>query len=165
MDSFRIQEGWKVVNKLLSIVLIVLTIAVSLPLSITTYKEAGGPWGFGIVGLHILLPLTMYVLFAVPAFLKVDVYQRTMFIAAHVVTVCTGFVGFLLFPLAPKLLLLIPVMLAVAGIYHKRRLTLYISVMLILGIAANVVLMKWELDFGRSLPIVSLFQESPNVDP
>lgn len=141
----------------LASVLIVLLIAVSIPLTLKIIREAGGPWGFGIVGLHILIPLNFYFIFAAAAFLKNSASKRSLFIIAHVVTVGLGLVTLFIFPVLPRLFLIIPVVLAVVGIADRKRLNLYLFLMIGLGIVANIVLLKWELDFGRTIPIIGLF--------
>ncbi len=156
---------WILANRILAIGLIVFTFSVSIPLSIRSYLQHGGPWGFGIIGLHILLPLCTYILFAVAALLRNEEYQWKMFIAAHLVSLYVGLIGFLIFPILPKSVLLIPAILAVVGIFSRKLLPVYLCVMLSLGVAANIVLLKWELDFGRRLPIIELFHSVSAPEP
>jgi hypothetical protein len=165
MAFFDAKNGRIIVNRVLAIVLITLTVVVSAPLSIKTYQEGGGPWGFGVIGLHILVPLCTYILFAVSALLNNKRYQWTTFVAAHLVSLWVGLLAFLIFPILPKSILLVPALLAVVGILNKRRMSLYLCLMLTLGVAANALLLKWEFDFKRTFPIIELFQHITKSEP
>ncbi|MFN6090617.1 MAG: hypothetical protein ACK47E_17870 [Cyclobacteriaceae bacterium] len=52
-----IEEQIKSINKWAGAALILLSILVAIPLTIKTICTNGGTWGFGIIGLAILLPL------------------------------------------------------------------------------------------------------------
>ena len=165
MTFFDLHDRWAIANRLLAIIVTVLTMIVSLPLSIKTLQQGGGPWGFGVVGLHILLPLNTYIFFAIPAFLHNKRTQWLAFITAHLVSLAVGITGFVMFPILPKSILLVPISLAAASVIFWKRLPLFLWIMLVLAITANVLLLKWELDFGRSLPIIQIFESVSSVEP
>lgn len=146
-------------------VLVFFLVTVSFPLTIKAMREGGGPWGFGIIGLHFLIPLNFYFLFAVSAWMKDRLWQRSFFILGHAVTIILGSVAFMIFSVLPKLLLIIPIALAVIGISDRKRFGFYLILMMSLAITANIVLLKWELDFGRSIPIVQLLHPAMDTDP
>jgi len=164
MTIVDIPDKWVIANHVLAVMLVVLTLSVSVPLTISIYQRGGGPWGFGVIGLHVLLPLSAYILFSIAAFIGDPRAGRSMFIVAHIITLCVGLTGFYLFPLLPKTMLLAPLALAVAGIVSRKRFQTLLFIMLLLGIIANIVLLKWEFEFGRTFPIIEIFQSSPAVD-
>ena len=155
----------RIINKIAGLLLILLSMSVVIPLSIITIKTGGGTSGFGIIGLPVLLPLSAYLLFGIAAWLKFEARQRRIFIAAHIITFSTGLIGVLLFPVYPKPIVLIPLALAVFGIANKRNFKYYLFLMIFLAIAANILLLKWELEFDRTLPLFQLFQSSRSIDP
>lgn len=138
-------------------VLILLSITVSIPLLIHTYREGGGPWGFGVIQIPVLLPLSAYVLFGVAGFVRQRSDQRKYFIAAHVVTLLVGLISLYVFPVYPVFLTLIPLFLATFGIINKEHFQFYLLLMIWLAIVANILLLKWELEFGRSIPVLQFF--------
>lgn len=154
----------QIVLKVLAILLLILTLLVSVPLTIRIWREEGGPWGFGIIGLHILLPLNAYLLFSWAALVRNPTFRWWIFLGAHGVSVVIGIIGFFLFPVMPKALLLIPLALALASVIGKKRISIFLALMLLLGATANTVLLKWELEFGRTFPIIELFRSPREVD-
>jgi hypothetical protein len=134
-------------------------------LTIKIIETAGGSWGFGIFGLGILLPLSAYVMFGFAAIVNKEADQRRIFIAAHVVTLIMGSVTLLIFPVYPKFIVIVPVTLAILGIANKRNFKYYLLTMIILALLANVLLLIWEIDFDRSLPLFQLFESSGNTVP
>ena len=152
------RSRWTLINKILAIMLMLLTVMVGMPLAIKTYIEAGGPWGFGIIGLHVLLPLNAYLLFAISALVTGEKNQWRLFVSGHLVSLCIGLVRFFVFPVLPKALLLIPALLAIISILNRKNLHIYLCLMILLAVIANVVLLKWELDFDRTIPLLELFQ-------
>jgi hypothetical protein len=158
------EEKLQFATRFLAVLLLILTLVVSAPLTIRICRDGGGPWGFGIVGLHILLPLNTYVLFSLAGLLKNVRGRWWIFVAAHGVSVGVGLISFFIFPVLPKALLLIPLGLALLSIIGRKRFTLLLMVMLALGSAANVVLLKWEIEFGRTLPVIELFQSNQELD-
>lgn len=139
-------------------IVIVLSLAVSIPLTIKIYLDGGGPWGFGIIGFPILIPLSFYILFGLTGLIRADAYQRRAFIVAHSVTFVVGAITLFIFPVYPALLVSIPLLLAVAGLISHSRFKYYLLLMLLLAVVANGLLLKWELDFHRSIPIIQLFE-------
>jgi hypothetical protein len=154
----RIQND---ICRALAFLLILLTMIVSIPLSIRTYRDNGGPWGFGIIGLHLLLPLNAYILFAVTALFREGQYQRMMFIGAHAVSLLVGSIAFIVFPILPAWLLLVPALVAMLSIFDRKHFTVYLMVLLILAVVANLILLKWEFDFSRTIPILEIFRSAP----
>lgn len=151
--------------KVLSIILIVLSIAVSIPLTIVTWRAGGGPWGFGIVGLPVLIPLSAYLLFGIAGLAKQEVVQREWFIGAHIITLVAGIAGLFLFPVYPTFVAAIPLLLAALGIIDKKHFKGFLLLMISLAIVANIVLLKWEVDFDRTLPLLQLFERSGVAEP
>ena len=152
-------------TRLVGIILIVLSLTVSVPLVFITWQEGGGAWGFGIIGLPVLLPLSAYILFGIAAVPRNIARQRKLFIGAHLVTLGTGLTSLYFFPVYPALFVVIPVLLATVGIMSRKRFKLYLLLMISLAIAANLILLKWEFDFGRTLPILQLFESTDGPDP
>lgn len=145
-------------NKAGGVILVVLSFTVAVPLTIKTFETAGGTWGFGIVGIPILVPLSTYFLFGIAGLIsKNDEMQWRIFVAAHIVSVATGLVCLLLFPLLPFVIIFFPAVLAVLGFSGKKYVKYYLFLMIVLAIVANLLLLKWELDFGRSLPLFQFF--------
>ena len=145
------------------VILVILSLAVSIPLTLHTWKDAGGPWGFGIVSLPVLIPLSAYALFGIAGVASKG--QRILFVSAHAVTLLIGIVAFIIFPVYPVGLTMIPVLLATVGIVNRKYAIYYLLLMIVLGIIANLALLKWELDFGRAIPLLQLFQEQAHGDP
>lgn len=143
-------------SRALGILLVLLSLTVSIPLAVRTWQNQGGPWGFGIVGLPVLLPLGSYILFGIAAFPRQPVRRREFFIGAHLVTLVVGFASFFIFPVYPPALMVIPLALATIGIVSRRHFAFFLVLMITLAIIANFILLKWELDFGRSLPLLQL---------
>lgn len=153
------------VNWVTGIILIMFSCIVTIPLTIKTFFDGGGIWGFGVIGVPILLPLSAYILFGIAGVVKDEVIQNKVFVAAHAVTLTIGIVSLLVFPLYPIPFILIPVTLAALGIVNKTYYKYYLVIMILLAVVANILLLKWEMDFGRSLPIIQLFQSSNSVLP
>lgn len=148
----------KTINKLAGIVLILLSILVSIPMTIKTLQHDGGPWAFGVVGLSILIPLSTYLSFGIAGMINKEAKQWTAFIVSHLITVSTGIVSLISFPVYPKIIVVIPIVLAILGIVNKKTFRFYLFSMLLLAIAANIALLNWEFDFGRSFPLFQLFE-------
>lgn len=146
-------------------VLIALTVLVVLPLTIKILTEGGGMWGFNVIGLPELLPLCAYLLFGIAGMLPSRDHQRNIFIAAHCLTIIVGVTSLFFIPVYPFKLALIPLMLAVVGIFSRSKFKYFLVLMILLGILANGLLLKWELDFHRSLPIVELFRSQQSIEP
>lgn len=151
--------------KAASVTVIVLSATVAIPLTIKTYRDGGGPWGFGMIGLPILIPLSLYFLFGIAALLKTPERQRQAYIISHLVTFSVGLIILILFPVYPLWLVSIPMILALAGIVSRQRYKAFLVLMIVLGVAANGILLKWELDFHRTLPILQLFQPAVEINP
>ena len=134
-----------------------LTVAVAIPLTIKVIIEGGGPWGFEIVSLAILVPLSCYLFFGISGMLKSDDWQKRFFIIGHALTIITGIGGYFVFPLYPFWVASVPVALAIAGISSHKIFVWYLLGMIALTIFFNIVLLKWELDFGRTIPLFQLF--------
>ena len=117
-----------------------------------------------MIGLPLLLPLNCYLLFALVALLKKEENQRKGFMLSHLVTLSVGLIAYFLMPLYPKGILLIPVLLAIFGIFDKARLYYYLLAMILLAIIANALLLKWEFEFHRTVPILQLFQSTENIN-
>lgn len=147
-----------VIIRILSVILILLSVTVAIPLTIKTCLDNGGPWGFGMIGLPILIPLSLYILFGFTGIIRTPALQRQLFIISHVVTFCAGLTILIIFPFYPSWLVLFPVILAVAGILSRERYRIFLIVMITFGVVVNTMLLKWELDFHRPVPIVQLFQ-------
>lgn len=143
-----------------SIALILLSVAVTIPLTIRTIREGGGSWGFGVIGLPILLPLSAYILFGIAGALPKDQPQWKAFLLAHIITLLIGFVTLALIPIYPGVFALVPLTLFILGLLHKKRFRFYLLLMITLALVANILLLKWELDFHRGLPIVDLLMIS-----
>lgn len=153
----------KLTNRIAGIIVIILSLTVSIPLVIKIYLEGGGPWGFGIIGLPILIPLSFYILFGITGVIRSDLFQRKVFIITHFITFGIGAIVLFLFPVYPTLLVSIPLLLAIAGLISHSKYKYYLLLMMILAVLANGLLLKWELDFHRSIPIIQLF-ESKEID-
>jgi hypothetical protein len=154
----------KTINKYCGIVSILLSVLVAIPLTIKTIIEGGGPWGFEIISLAVLVPLSCYLVFGIAGVLKDDDKQRSVFIVAHVLTIITGIFGYFTFPVFPFWVALVPLTLAVAGIASHRKFQYFLLLMILLSLAANGLLLKWEIDFGRTVPLFELFQPSEIVN-
>jgi hypothetical protein len=145
-----------IINKIMGLLAIGVSLAISIPLSIKVQLEGGGTWGFGIIGLPILLSLSAYILFGLTALIKSDRHQRTAFIITHFVSFGTSAIVMFLFPVYPTLLVSIPLVLAVFGLIMYTRYKYYLLAMLLFTLVENIVLLKWELDFHRTVPIIQL---------
>lgn len=159
------EQNIKLINAVAGALLILLSLAVSIPLTIKVYIDGGGPWGFGIIGFPILVPLSFYILFGCVGLIRTEMWQRKIFIATHFVTFAVGVITLFIFPVYPALLVSIPLLLAVIGLVSHSKYKYYLLVMLILAIVANTVLLKWELDFHRSVPVVQLFEYRTSDTP
>jgi hypothetical protein len=146
-----------IINRYLGLLLIVLTATVSIPLTITTISTDGGSWGFGIIGLAILFPLNALGLFGFTALLHRLDRQRKAFVASHIISVLVGLTSLLSFPIYPAGIVAVPLSMTMLGIASRRRTSHYLFVMIVLAVASNLVLLKWELDFHRNLPLLQLF--------
>ncbi|MFZ6012159.1 MAG: hypothetical protein ACOYXT_17590 [Bacteroidota bacterium] len=138
-------------------VVILLSLAVAIPLTIKVYLDKGGPWGFGIIGFPILIPLSFCILFGLVGLIRSDAWQRKAFMAAHLITFVIGAIVLFIFPVYPALLVSIPLFLALIGLLSRSKFRYCLSLMLFLTMMSNVLLLKWELDFHRSIPIIQLF--------
>lgn len=165
MMAFQKKTTLIFVNRVMAITLILLVTMVSLPLTISTYETGGGPWGFGMIGLHVLLPLNAYLVFAIAALVAAEKARWYLFIAGHVISITIGLISFYVFPVLPKVLLLNPALLAIVGILNKKHLNAYLCVMIVLAVVANIVLLKWELDFDRTIPLIDLLKPVPQIEP
>lgn len=87
MMAFQKKTTLIFVNRVMAITLILLVTMVSLPLTISTYETGGGPWGFGMIGLHVLLPLNAYLVFAIAALVAAEKARWYLFIAGHVISI------------------------------------------------------------------------------
>jgi hypothetical protein len=146
----------EIVNRIIGGVLIVLSLAVAIPLTVKVYLDGGGTWGFGVIGFPILIPLCFYIFYAITALLRPDVRQRNSFIVSHFISFTASAVSMFMFPVYPTLLVSVPLLLAVFGLMSIGKYKYYLLWMQLLAIAANVLLLKWEFDFHRSVPIVEL---------
>ena len=153
-----IKEQIKSINKWAGVALILLSILVAIPLTIKTISTNGGTWGFGIIGLAILLPLDAYVLFGVAGLLSSQDKQQLLFRMGHLLSVSIGVVGLIIFPLFPFAVAIVPVVLSMFSFLDKKHFRFYLLLMIVLALVANVLLLKWELDFGRAIPFLQLFQ-------
>jgi len=151
--------------KVLGVVLLLLSLGVSIPLTISTLQEGGGPWGFGVIGLPVLLPLSACLLFGIAGLQQHVVKQREFFIGAQIITLITGIVSFFIFPVLPVFLFLLPVLLSTIGIINKRQFKFFLWLMITLAIMANILLLKWEFDFGRTIPLLQFFESGQSPDP
>jgi hypothetical protein len=147
----------RLVIQLCGLALILLTILVSLPLTIITIETNGGPWGFGIIGLGLLLPLNILVAFGFTALIRRVDRLRKAFLASHALSLLMGISSMISFPIYPTFIVIIPILLALFGFFRRRATSFQLLVMLLLAITANLILLKWELDFDRSAPITQLF--------
>jgi hypothetical protein len=151
-------EQIKMINKWAGAALILLSILVAIPLTIKTVITNGGTWGFGIIGLAILLPLDAYVIFGVAGLLDSQDKQQLLFRIGHLLSVSIGVVGLIIFPLFPFAVAIVPVVLSMFSFLDKKHFRFYLLLMIVLALVANVLLLKWELDFGRAIPFLQLFQ-------
>jgi uncharacterized BrkB/YihY/UPF0761 family membrane protein len=71
-------------NRVLSFIAVFLSISVAIPLTIKVIIEGGGPWGFEVVSLAILIPLSCYLLFGIAGILRDADRQKKVFIAGPV---------------------------------------------------------------------------------
>jgi hypothetical protein len=140
-----------------AVALILLSFIVSIPLTIITYQDNGGLWAFGIIGLPILIPLSFYLLFGVAGLIRHEHSQRRWFVVALVTTFLAGVATLIILPVYPIALALVPLILSVLGMVSRSRYKYYLIIMLCLGIVANIMLLKWEIDFDRQLPVIQLF--------
>jgi hypothetical protein len=144
------------INKAVALFLAILLVLVAIPLTIITITTNGGTLGFGIMGLPILLPLCTYLFTTVVPFVKGRKQQRILFITSQIITLVTGLASFFIFPIFPILILAIPVVLGIVDILDKSRQQYYLLLMLVLPSIANVILLIWEFDFGRTFPLFQL---------
>jgi hypothetical protein len=155
----------KRINLILGAVLIALSILVSIPLMLKTFRDGGGPWGFGFIELPVLIPLSLYVLFGIAGLVLREKQQRNVFIAGHLITGSAGMFMLFLFPVFPAFVPIMPLTLALFGLLSYSSYRYYLFIMLVLGVIANGLLLKWELDFHRSVPVVELFETSEKKVP
>lgn len=155
----------KLANRIAGIVVIILSLTVSIPLCIKIYLDGGGPWGFGIIGFPILIPLSFYILFGMTGLIQSDLFQRKAFIITHFITFGIGTIVLFVFPVYPALLVSIPLLLAVVGLISHSKYKYYLLLMMVLAVLATGLLLKWELDFHRSIPIIQLFEANEITAP
>ncbi|MCA4896892.1 MAG: hypothetical protein ING84_17970 [Cytophagales bacterium] len=153
-----IEEQIKSINKWAGAALILLSILVAIPLTIKTVITNGGTWGFGIIGLAILLPLDAYVIFGVAGLLNSQDKQQLLFRIGHLLSVSIGVIGLVIFPLFPFAVAIVPVALSLFSFLDRKHFQYYLLLMVLLALTANCLLLKWELDFGRAIPFFQLFQ-------
>ncbi|NOS57093.1 MAG: hypothetical protein HOP37_12675 [Cyclobacteriaceae bacterium] len=153
----------KSINKWAGAVLILLSILVTIPLTIKTISTNGGTWGFGIIGLAILLPLDAYVIFGVAGLLNSQDKQQLLFRIGHLFSVSIGVIGLIIFPLFPFAVAIVPVVLSMFSFLDKKHFRFYLLLMIVLALTANGLLLKWELDFGRAIPFFQLFQTEASM--
>jgi hypothetical protein len=146
----------EITNRIVGGLLIALSLAVSIPLTLKVYLDGGGTWGFGVIGFPVLIPLSFYVLYGVTALIRPDNRQRKAFIVCHFISFAASAVSMFMFPVYPTLLVSVPLLLAVFGLMSIGRYKYYLLSMQLFAIIANVVLLKWEFDFHRSLPVIEL---------
>jgi len=151
-------EQMKMINKGAGALLILFSILVAIPLTIKTIVTNGGTWGFGIIGLAILLPLDVYVIFGVAGLLNSQDKQQLLFRIGHLLSVGIGVIGLIIFPLFPFAVAIVPVVLSLFSFLDKKHFRFYLLLMIVLALIANGLLLKWELDFGRAIPFLQLFQ-------
>jgi hypothetical protein len=156
-------EEIKMINKWAGSVLILLSILVAIPLTIKTISTNGGTWGFGIIGLAILLPLDAYVIFGVAGLLNSQDKQQLLFRLGHLLSVSIGVIGLIIFPLFPFAVAIVPVVLSMFSFFDKKHFRFYLLLMIVLALTANGLLLKWELDFGRAIPFFQLFQTEASM--
>lgn len=154
-------SGLQRVNKIAAALLIFLSIAVSIPLLLKTIVTHGGPWGFGMAGLGILIPLSGYIAFSIAPFQRSDIAQRNMFFFAQSLTFTAGTICLFFLPFYPLIILLIPLLLLIISIVDRKRYRIYLLICMVLAIAANLLFLVWEFDFDRTVPILQLFQSFP----
>lgn len=146
------------INKIAGLILIILSFTIAIPLTIKTIETGGGPWGFGVIGLPILLPLSTYFLFGITGIMNQnEERQRKLFIASQIISFATGIISYTIFPVLPWIVILVPLIVGIVSIANKKNFSYYVAVMIWLPIAANILLLKWEFDFGRTLPLFQLF--------
>jgi hypothetical protein len=145
----------EITNRIVGGLLIALSLAVSIPLTLKVYLD-GGTWGFGVIGFPVLIPLSFYILYGVTALIRPDNRQQKAFIACHFISFAASAVSMFMFPVYPTLLVSVPLLLAVFGLMSIGRYKYYLLSMQLFAIIANVVLLKWEFDFHRSLPVIEL---------
>lgn len=148
------------ITKILGVLLILLSVLVSIPLSIKVAIEGGGPWGFEVVSLAVLVPLNAYIFFGLAGLISEKNKQRRIFIIAHAITIGCGLISLFIFPVYPTWVPLIPIGLAIAGIISYKNYNYFLLIMILLGLDANVMLLTWEVDFGRAAPLFQLFQST-----
>jgi hypothetical protein len=152
-----------VIGKILGGIVIFLSVTVSLPLIMLTIRTQGWTWGFGMAGIPVLLPLSGYLIFGIVPFLRNDDRRITLFLLGHIVVLAFGLGSVLLFHLYPTYLIFPPLILSVLSILDRRRWKFYIVVCMIFCIVLNVLFLKWEFDFGRTLPLMRLFQTEGEI--
>lgn len=152
-------------NKVSGLVLILLSVLVSVPLTILTIRSGGGTWGFGMIGLPVLLPLCAYALFGIAPLIRDERDQWRIFIGTQVITLAIGIVSLLLFKLYPRLIIAIPITLAIISFASRKHFRQMLLIMILLGCVANIMLLKWEIDFGRTVPLVQLLLPQPEMNP
>jgi hypothetical protein len=147
----------EIVNRIVGALLIVLSLVVVIPLTIKVYLDSGGTWGFGVIGFPVLIPLSFYIFYGVTALIRPDNRQRSAFVVSHFVSFTVSAVSMFMFPVYPTLLVSVPLLLAVFGLMSIGRYRYYLLLMQLFAIISNILLMKWEFDFHRSVPIIELF--------
>ena len=138
----------KLVNKISGVMAILLSITVAIPLTIKVMNEGGGPWGFEIISLAVLVPLSCYLFFGVAGMMNDDNRQRQLFVFTNLLTVGVGLVGYFVFPLYPLYTTLVPIGLAVGGVFSGKQFKWFLLVMIFITIYVNAALLKWELDLS-----------------
>ena len=159
-DRPRLQR----VNRAAAALLILLSLTVSIPLMLKTIILHGGPWGFGMAGLGVLIPLSGYIVFAITPYLASETAQRKMFFSAQALTFAAGTICLMFLPFYPLIIVLVPMLLFGTSLVDRKRYRIYLLISMILAIAANLLFLVWEFDFDRTLPILQLFQPFQN-DP
>ncbi len=139
------------------ILLVLATVLVSLPLTILTVIDKGGPLGFETMGLAVLVPLCAYIFFGISGLPREFLTRRKLFMIAHGVSILSGVVYSIIFPVYPITIVLIPMAFATFGIVDKRNTTYYLLFMQSLGVTANAVLLFWELKAAKNIPLFDLF--------
>ncbi len=153
----------RMINKISGLLLILFSVTVAIPLVIKTIQTSGGTWGFGVIGLGILIPLSACILFGVAALMMDEKIQWKIFIAAHGITITTGIAGLFIFPVYPQFLAIVPGILAMISVFDRNNFRYYLFAMIALALLANILLLKWEIEFGRVLPLLQLFDSSDAI--
>ncbi|WP_339787160.1 hypothetical protein [uncultured Imperialibacter sp.] len=154
----------KLTNIALGIILIVVSALTVIPLAVQTIQSDGGGFGFGLLLLPAILPLSFCIMFGLFGFLN---YQRNyerirkIFIAFHVLVAIIGLAAFIIMPVFPFMMISISIAFGLIMTMNQQNIgrqilinnglivICLISILLMLIVSNEGLEFSWLIDLWR----------------